>query len=36
MVNPKNIRDKIYVILHENGNHMRFNEIAAAIREKRL
>lgn len=33
MVNPKNIRDKIYVILHENGSHMHFNEIAVAIRE---
>ncbi|MEI6237292.1 MAG: sigma factor-like helix-turn-helix DNA-binding protein [Candidatus Saccharibacteria bacterium] len=33
MVNPKNIRDKIYVILHENGSHMHFNEIAAAIRQ---
>lgn len=33
MVNPKNIRDKIYVILHENGSHMHFNEIASAIRE---
>ena len=33
MVNPKNIRDKIYVILHENGRHMHFNEIAEAIRE---
>lgn len=33
MVNPKNIRDKIYVILHENGSHMHFNEIAAAIRD---
>jgi Sigma-70, region 4 len=32
MVNPKNIRDKIYVILHDNGKHMHFNEIAAAIR----
>jgi DNA-directed RNA polymerase delta subunit len=32
MVNPKNIRDKIYVILHENGKHMHFNEIAEAIR----
>lgn len=31
-VNPKNIRDKIYVILHENGKHMHFNEIAEAIR----
>ncbi|MGH7240880.1 MAG: sigma factor-like helix-turn-helix DNA-binding protein, partial [Candidatus Saccharimonadales bacterium] len=26
MVNPKNIRDKIYVILKENGKHMHFNE----------
>lgn len=32
MVNPKNIRDKIYVILHENGKHMHFNEIAESIR----
>lgn len=32
MVNPKNIRDKIYVILNENGKHMHFNEIAEAIR----
>jgi hypothetical protein len=33
MVNPKNIRDKIYVILKEHGKHMHFNEIAAAIKE---
>jgi len=33
MVNPKNIRDKIYVILHENGKHMHFNEIAEAIKD---
>lgn len=33
MVNPKNIRDKIYVILHERGSHMHFNEIAEAIRQ---
>lgn len=33
MVNPKNIRDKIYVILHERGSHMHFNEIAEAIRK---
>ena len=33
MVNPKNIRDKIYVILKENGKHMHFNEIAAAIKK---
>lgn len=31
-VNPKNIRDKIYVILKEHGKHMHFNEIAAAIK----
>jgi DNA-binding CsgD family transcriptional regulator len=31
-VNPKNIRDKIYVILSENGKHMHFNEIAKAIK----
>ena len=33
MVNPKNIRDKIYVILKENGRHMHFNEIAGAIKD---
>lgn len=33
MVNPKNIRDKIYVILKEHGNHMHFNEIASAIKD---
>jgi len=33
MVNPKNIRDKIYVILKENGKHMHFNEIAEAIKQ---
>jgi hypothetical protein len=33
MVNPKNIRDKIYVILHDNGKQMHFNEIAKAIRD---
>lgn len=33
MVNPKNIRDKIYVILKESGKHMHFNEIAAAIKD---
>lgn len=32
MVNPKNIRDKIYVILKDHGKHMHFNEIAAAIK----
>lgn len=33
LVNPKNIRDKIYVILKENGKHMHFNEIAEAIKD---
>lgn len=33
MVNPKNIRDKIYVILKTNGKHMHFNEIAKAIKD---
>lgn len=33
MVNPKNIRDKIYVILKENGKHMHFNEISSAIKD---
>ena len=33
MVNPKNIRDKIYVILHEAGRHMHFNEIAESIKQ---
>lgn len=32
-VNPKNIRDKIYVILSENGKHMHFNEIASSIKD---
>jgi hypothetical protein len=32
IVNPRNIRDKIYVILKENDKHMHFNEIAAAIK----
>jgi DNA-directed RNA polymerase delta subunit len=33
MVNPKNIRDKIYVILKEHGRHMHFNEIAETIKK---
>jgi len=32
-VNPKNIRDKIYVILQQHGKHMHFNEIASAIKD---
>ncbi len=33
LVNPKNIRDKIYVILKEHGKHMHFNEIADSIKD---
>lgn len=33
VVNPKNIRDKIYVILKEHGKHMHFNDIAEAIKQ---
>ncbi|OVE78634.1 hypothetical protein BVY00_02240 [bacterium G20] len=33
MVNPKNIRDKIYVILHDGGKPMHFSEIAEAIKK---
>ena len=36
MVNPKNIRDKIYVILHENKKPMHFGEIAQAIKQSNL
>ena len=32
-VNPKNIRDKIYVILYEQGKHMHFAEIADEIKK---
>ncbi len=32
-VNPKNIRDKIYVILKESGKPMHFNEIASDIKK---
>src|SRR6185295_3243721 len=32
MVNPKNIRDKIYVILYEHKKPMHFSEIAKAIK----
>ncbi len=32
-VNPKNIRDKIYVILAENGKPMHFSEIAESIKD---
>lgn len=33
MVNPKNIRDKIYVILHDHKKPMHFSEIAKAIKK---
>jgi DNA-directed RNA polymerase delta subunit len=33
LVNPKNIRDKIYVILQENEKPMHFSEIAGAIKK---
>ncbi len=36
MVNPKNIRDKIYVILHDNKKPMHFNEISEAIKSSNL
>lgn len=32
-VNPKNIRDKIYVILQQNGKQMHFSEIAKKIKD---
>ena len=32
-VNPKNIRDKIYVILADNGKPMHFSDIAKAIKQ---
>ncbi len=32
-VNPKNIRDKIYVILAENGQPMHFSDIAKSIKD---
>ncbi len=32
-VNPKNIRDKIYVILKENGKQMHFSEISNSIKK---
>lgn len=32
-VNPRNIRDKIYVVLSENGKPMHFSDIAKAIKD---
>ncbi len=32
-VNPKNIRDKIFIILKNNGKHMHFNEISKKIKQ---
>ncbi len=36
MVNPKNIRDKIYVILHDKKKPLHFSEIAKTIKESDL
>lgn len=33
MVNPKNIRDKIYVVLFENGKPLHFNDISESIKK---
>ncbi len=33
MVNPRNIRDKIYVVLHSSGKPMHFSAIAKAIKD---
>ena len=33
LVNPKNIRDKIYVVLKEKGSPMHFNDIATSIKD---
>ncbi|MBP9738938.1 hypothetical protein KBD20_04580, partial [Candidatus Saccharibacteria bacterium] len=33
LVNPKNIRDKIYVILQEQGKPMHFSEISGKIKD---
>ncbi len=33
LVNPKNIRDKIYLILRDSGKAMHFNDIAKAIKD---
>ena len=33
-VNPRNIRDKIYVVLKENGQPMHFNEIAKEVKSQ--
>lgn len=35
-VNPKNIRDKIYVVLHQNKEPMHFSDIAEAIQNSDL
>lgn len=35
-VNPKNIRDKIYVVLDTNGSPMHFSDIAKGIRDANL
>jgi DNA-binding phage protein len=33
LVNPKNIRDKIFIVLHSKGSHMHFDEISKSIKE---
>lgn len=33
LVNPKNIRDKIYLVLRDNGKHMHFSQIAESIKK---
>lgn len=33
MVNPRNIRDKIYLVLSQHGTHMHFKDIAATIKQ---
>ena len=33
IVNPKNIRDKIYIILNDAGKHMHFDEIAKLVKD---
>lgn len=35
-VNPRNIRDKIYVVLKESGQPMHFSEIAKAIKQQKF
>ncbi len=34
LVNPRNIRDKIYIVLKQNGKPMHFGDIAAAVKSQ--